>query len=395
MDRSLLRTVTCVLVLFCVSLAAACRFSPEAIWEDEEDPAAWATPTHAATTARPSRQAGEPPSVTPAPVSEISRLEGVSHWLYLIDVDLEMDVVERIASSAHDMVVLDLISSEEENADYPMAEVVARLHDAPHPKLVLAYLDIGQAEEYRTYWREGWKVGDPEWIAGGDPDGWEGNYPVAYWREEWRTIWLGGPGGNIGVLQQVLDAGFDGVYLDWVEAYSDENVAALAKRDGVDAVQEMIRWVGDIRGYLRSRCAECVVIGQNAAELVEREDYVGAIDALAQEQVWFDGGADNDPPGDCPLPRTGADVETRAYRMSLSSACRKVHDRYPDSTLHVSSEEFLHYLDLARQKGLPVLTVDYALQPENVAWVYETSRSLGYVPFVGSRALDRYTDPVP
>jgi endo-alpha-1,4-polygalactosaminidase (GH114 family) len=40
-------------------------------------------------------------------------------------------------------------------------------------------------------------------------------------------------------------------------------------------------------------------------------------------------------------------------------------------------------------------TVDYALDPENVAWVYETSRELGFMPFVGNRALDRYVEPMP
>ena len=39
--------------------------------------------------------------------------------------------------------------------------------------------------------------------------------------------------------------------------------------------------------------------------------------------------------------------------------------------------------------------VDYALEPDNAAWVYEMSRGLGFVPFVGSRALDRYVEPVP
>jgi len=32
--------------------------------------------------------------------------------------------------------------------------------------------------------------------------------------------------------------------------------------------------------------------------------------------------------------------------------------------------------------------------PSNIAWVYETSRALGFVPFVGNWALDRYLEPV-
>ncbi len=338
----------------------------------------------------------EPASTTHTPRPPVRRgalpaLAEVRHWLYLIDVDLDTETVAQIASSAYDMVVLDYIPSERENADYPMAEVVAELHEAHQPKLVLAYVDIGEAEDYRVYWQPGWKVGDPAWIAGDDPDGWEGNYPVAYWNEAWRSIWLG----ENGLLDQIVGAGFDGVYLDWVEAYSDEHVIALAERDRVDPVGEMIRWVGDIAAFGRARRPGFLVIAQNAAELAAREEYLALIDAIAQEQVWFDGGADNNPPGDCPLPRTEADLDSEAYRSSLSRACRRVYDRYPDSTLHVSSEEYLYYLSLARDRGVPILTVDYALEPENVAWAYETSRGLGFVPFVGSRALDRYVDPVP
>ena len=318
-------------------------------------------------------------------------LADVRRWLYLIDVDLAPDVVDQIVGSAYDMVVLDYIPSEANNTDYPMASVIARLHDAPAPKLVLAYIDIGEAEDYRTYWQPGWGIGDPEWIAGGDPDGWEGNYPVAFWHDVWREIWLGPEG----YLQAIVAAGFDGVYLDWVEAYSDESVSAIAAEEGVDARQEMIWWVADIADFTRSLRPGFIVVAQNAAELVASDAYVSAIDAIAQEQVWFDGGADNDPPGDCPLPRTEAEVDTEAYRESLSRRCRRQYDGYPESTLHVSSEAYLHDLQPAQSQGLSVFTVDYALEPENVAWVYQTARAMGFVPFVGSRALDSFTPPVP
>lgn len=318
-------------------------------------------------------------------------LEGVEHWLYLIDVNLDRATIEQIVKSNYDMVVLDYIPSEAENRNYPMAEVVAGFHDAEHPKLVLAYIDIGEAESYRSYWQTNWEVGDPEWIVGEDPDGWAENYPVAYWRDEWRGIWLG----EGGLLQGILEDGFDGVYLDWVEAYSDENVIERAEIDGVDPVREMIRWVLDISEYVGSRCGECVVIAQNAAELAENDAYLAAIDAIAQEQTWFDGGADNEPPGDCPLPRTRAEVDTDEYRRSLSPECRRQFDRYPESTLHVSSEEYLEDLLLAQSKGVVIFTVDYALDPKNIAWLFQKARGLGFIPFVSSRGLDRFVEPVP
>jgi len=311
------------------------------------------------------------PAPTGAVLDRRARLAQISHWFYYLDFNPGADVYERMAASDYGMLVIEPIVNEQENTDFPIREVVAQLHEAPQPKLVIAYIDIGQAEEWRTYWQEGWEIGDPNWIVALDPDGWEGNYPVAYWRDEWRQIWLE----NSGVIQLLLDAGFDGVYLDWVEAYSDENVIAAAEEDGVDPVEEMRRWVADLANYARQQQPDFIVI--------------------AQEQVWFDGGADNDPPGDCPLPRTEDEVETDAYVASLSSECRLLYEDYPESTLHVSSEWYLDYLTLALDKGIIIFTVDYALDPANVDWIYRTSRELGFVPFVGERNLSTYFEPVP
>jgi cysteinyl-tRNA synthetase len=318
-------------------------------------------------------------------------LGDVQTWLYLIDVNLNEDTLDQIEASTYDMVVLDFIPSESNNTDYPLKEVIARFHKTDHPKFVLAYIDIGEAEDYRTYWQPGWEIGDPEWVVSGDPDGWEGNYPVAYWWDEWREIWLG----SGGYLDAIVDAGFDGVYLDWVEAYSDESVALMAEEDGVDPRQEMIWWVDDIADYGRSRDPNFIVIGQNAAELAEFDEYLEIIDAVAQEQVWFDGGADNRPPGDCPLPRTDEDIDTDAYAASLSKECQFQYEAFPESTLHVSSEEYIHYLQLAQNHGTIIFTIDYALEPGNIEWVYRTSRSLGFIPFVSNRALDTFIEPLP
>lgn len=317
-------------------------------------------------------------------------LADVSTWFYFLDTELDSGIVDKIATSQYDLVVLDFIPSEADNTDYPMADVVTRLHQSAHPKLVLAYIDIGEAESYRTYWQPEWRIGTPAWIVGDDPDGWEENYPVAFWYEEWRAIWLD----EEGYLQCIVDAGFDGVYMDWVEAYSDENVLAKAEEERVVALQEMITFISDITSFTRSQDPTFIIIGQNAAELAVYDEYVALIDAIAQEQIWFDGGSDDDPPGDCPLPRVESEVDTPEYRASLSEPCRDYFDSYPEGTLHTSSEEYITYLMIARTKGKIIFTVDYALNPENISWVYNTSRSLGFIPFVSNRALDMWVEPV-
>jgi cysteinyl-tRNA synthetase, unknown class len=193
----------------------------------------------------------------------------------------------------------------------------------------------------------------------------------------------------------LIDAGFDGIYLDWIEAYDDKAVIAAAEADGLDARQEMIWWVSDLADYGRERNQNFIVIAQNAAELATHADYVDAIDAIAQEQTWFDGGADNDPPGDCPLPENDSDIESKAYESSLTEACYDQYLEFPDSTLHVSSAWYIDNLLLAQSKGLTIFTIDYAVEEDNIEWVYETSRSYGFIPFVSNRWLNEFKAPVP
>src|SRR3954447_7309737 len=120
------------------------------------------------------------PLASTAAAAPLGALQGVSQWFYFISPNLRANVIEQIRNSTYDMVVLDFIPSENNNTQYPMADVVWQLRNAPRPKQVLAYIDIGQAERHRTYYRSGWRVGNPRWIVADDPDGWRGNYPVAF-----------------------------------------------------------------------------------------------------------------------------------------------------------------------------------------------------------------------
>lgn len=312
------------------------------------------------------------------------RLSAVSDWFYHLGFELEGRGLRQLVQSPYDMLVIEPIFTEQENRDYPIAATIAALKAARPDRLVLAYIDIGQAEEWRYYWQPGWRIGSPGWIIADDPDGWEGNYPVAYWHPQWRNIWLD----KNGQLAMLIDAGFDGVYLDWVEAYSDDNVIHAAARAGVDPRTAMVDFVRDIGNFGRARDPGFVVIAQNAAELAANSSYSRSIDGLAQEQVWYDGGSDNRPKGDCPLPATDADIETLAYINSLSRLCRQQHEDYPDSTLHVSSAEYIDNLRVALRRGLVVFTVDYAVKRQNIARAMSLSRQYGFVPFVGERALD-------
>ncbi len=315
------------------------------------------------------------------------RLEGVQTWFYHLGFTLEGRKLRQIAESRYDMVVIEPIYTEAENTDYPIKATLARLHQ--NRRLVLAYIDIGQAEEWRTYWQESWRVGKPSWIVANDPDGWAGNHPVAFWNPQWKQIWLG----DSGLVADLARQGFDGVYLDWVEAYSHGSIISAARRDNKDSRQEMIRFVGEIGQSGRAVSPSFIVIAQNAPELAADRGYARIIDGLAQEQVWFDGAANNHPAGDCPLPATESDIETPAYEDSLSRPCRRMYSAYPDSTLHMSSEGYIRDLNMARSQGIKVFTVDYTLQWQNIITALHNARQRGFTPFTSARALDIFHPP--
>ncbi len=42
-------------------------------------------------------------------------------------------------------------------------------------RLVICYMSIGEAEDYRFYWNSDWNKNKPEWIEKENPD-WKGNY---------------------------------------------------------------------------------------------------------------------------------------------------------------------------------------------------------------------------
>ena len=100
-----------------------------------------------------------------APVVHYDRdlhLAEVSHWFYYLGFEPDDELLDQIVDSSYDMVVMEPIFYDRENTNFPIAEVVARIQYAPHPKLVIAYIDIGQAEDWRTYWQPDWGIGNPD-----------------------------------------------------------------------------------------------------------------------------------------------------------------------------------------------------------------------------------------
>ena len=82
-------------------------------------------------------------------------------------------------------------------------------------RLVCSYISVGEAEDYRYYFKSSWKKNPPSWLKK-ENKAWKGNYKVKYWSKEWKEILYKGKNSY---LNKLLNAGFDGAYFDVIDAY--------------------------------------------------------------------------------------------------------------------------------------------------------------------------------
>ncbi len=326
------------------------------------------------------------------------QLEDVAFWAYNIQEVHTRRQHDQLVDSHFDLYVLEVVTTERGMEDFDIAGLV---HDIKQHNieirgvepLVLAYVDVGQAEDWRWYWRSGWEIGDPEWIVGGDPNDWEGNFPVAYWYEDWEDIAIYGYR-DLSLVQATLDAGFDGIYMDWVEAFSDDSVVdkvqddfglgrAAARSKAAELMFDFIEKIGD---HARVTDPDYLVVAQNASDLYEYNParYREVIDGIALEAIWWDGvNDDEDADGAGAFDDWG---DPAGYNVLTN-------DLYGDWT-----EEVLDDL-AALPDGFPTFCVEYAqdIGGGNVATeVYDELAPGICVPYASQRSLSRLsTRPYP
>ncbi|MEJ2627440.1 MAG: endo alpha-1,4 polygalactosaminidase [bacterium] len=148
--------------------------------------------------------------------SDIISLKDAKNFLYLINPEnfsTKQDFINAVTATNYDLLVMDCFVDEQSFSASEVAQLKTKQNHGT--RLVVAYLSIGEAEDYRYYWQDSWKISPPDWLEEENPH-WEGNYKVKYWDQDWQNIICGS---NNSYLGKILEAGFDGVYLDLIDAY--------------------------------------------------------------------------------------------------------------------------------------------------------------------------------
>jgi cysteinyl-tRNA synthetase len=280
-----------------------------------------------------------PPSTQPAPQSSVQPLTPAD-WLAVDDFvyQLQRARSERIGETAFDLVVVSIAAAGNSPKVIP-----ALKHSPGGEKIVLCYMSIGQTENYRSYWNPDWPKNPPSWLDEPDPV-WAGDYWVKYWDPGWQSIIYGSPDSY---LDQILDLGFDGVYLDRVDAYW-----YYEDKGRETAAREMADFVIAIADYARERHPGFGVFPQNAEELgIRFPDYLETVTGVGVEDLYYGYPRDHEP----------SPADWTAERETI--------------------------LDQWVKAGKLVLVIDYTRIAEQIDDAYTRSQARGYVPYVTVRSL--------
>ena len=297
--------------------------------------------------------------------------------------------VSKAAAAPYDLIVVDE-SLDGLRQGRAAGSVIAKLKQKPdgQSRIVLSYLSVGEAEDYRQYWKSGWvtpalttgstgrlteiaAVGAvparaqlrlatddpvkpllqptsaaPAWLGSENAE-WRGNYGVRFWHPEWKAMMFGSPDA---ALDRIIAAGFDGIYLDRADVHN------LWRREHPTAQADMVAFIAEIAAYARQMKPGFAIVMQNAEELLSVQRLRDALDGVAKEDLLY-----------------GVNGEARE-----------------NSTTDV--EASLGYLRLAKNDGLPVLVVEYIGDAVRLSSARKRIEREGFVPFFASRALGGLND---
>jgi len=298
--------------------------------------------------------------VAPALAASPVVVQGVTinSWGYQLINDDPAD----IAKSPYDVIVMDYQRDPSAGGPFKPADLaVMKKKPDGSRRFVIAYISIGEAENYRYYW------GDRTWsdvrnrtplIAKENPE-WPGNHSVHYWEQEWENLILNDPDSYI---NRIIDAGFDGIYLDKIDTSDDYAGKTPA---GTDSHALMMQFVRKISTVTKLRNPSFLTIAQNAEGLLDDDDYRDSIDGIGKESVLFNEG--------------------------LFDAKNPFKKPVRNDTPSIKETERL--LSKLRADGKLVMVVEYINDGDLIGKAADELVALGYIPYFGPRDLAHLNYP--
>jgi cysteinyl-tRNA synthetase len=267
--------------------------------------------------------------------------------------------VGPITNSRYDVVTLDEINTYNSALRLNQAAIVSQMHATAGAtlsrKILLAYLDVGEAENVRTYWQPSWGVGAPSFILGADPNGYTNNFAVNYSDPRWQAVVFGS---SAALVDQAIADGFDGAFLDNVGAYAYPSVVSADR----NAQSDMVTFVAAISSYAKTKNPNFLIVTNDGAGLTNDSRFTAAIDADSEEALFY---------GSSPTQQ--GDIQT-------------------DSATRAAT---LTYVQRVQSVNKPVFSIDFATSPNDVQLAYAGGAANRLIEYVTTRSLAALTTTPP
>ncbi|AWN40298.1 endo alpha-1,4 polygalactosaminidase [Methylobacterium durans] len=186
----------------------------------------------------------------------------------------------QIAAAPFDVKVIDIYN--DAGQTFTPAEV-KQMGGGPGSALLLGYFSIGEAETYRDYFKT-----IPAAALGPENPQWKGNYEVAFWTPEWKAV-------ATAYIDRMLAAGYDGVYFDVVDEYQTSWAKSHAPGGAAGAEQAMVDLIKYLGDYAEAKHPGFKVWVNNAEELLTHPGYLGTIDGMFKENLFYTDGGQKQP----------------------------------------------------------------------------------------------------
>ncbi|MBF0252624.1 MAG: endo alpha-1,4 polygalactosaminidase [Candidatus Omnitrophica bacterium] len=260
-----------------------------------------------------------------------STLANVNKWFILLDYSLGEEEFDNAVFDNYQMIILDADS-------YPDFSGTNREN-----KKILAYVSLGEAEDYRAYWE---KINQKAWVFSLNED-WEGNYPVDVRSGEWQDIILNE------VIPEIVRKGFDGLFLDtidtaeWLEETFPEQFPGAKKS------------MADLIIKIRKMYPDLVIVTNNGLTVINDDEVYSLIDGILVEDV-----------------NMMIDFENGGYRKAPNE---------------IKKEIIAFIKEMNKKRNLPVFNIDYTYinDVKSVKYCLRESKKLGYLPYIAQKELDQ------
>ncbi len=261
------------------------------------------------------------------------RLSKVSRWGYQLQNYKPPYDLSRISSTKNMLWVID---SETDSGKINHSKVNILKQNS---NTIVSYFSIGEAESYRDYYKE-----MPKDLIIEENKNWAGNFRVKYWSPIWHQIMLA-------KLDQIIDSGFDGVYLDIVDAYDYYEPLELKRK----RAEQMLQFVTLLHKHAIERDPNFIFIQQNGASIIslleKPSHWIELIAAIAIESMFFSG------------------------------------EKPMNNALNLD-QSIVKYLSFYQEKSLPIFSIEYIDEGPLIEQYKNISKKYRVIPLAASKELD-------